>query len=264
MNRKYFYPLGLAAAIFLLIIGATSHIGIVVIGGFALGAFSIWAIIAYANRSRDEKRRKLLEARISGDADLPSGATDSSELAEERSRLAAEDLRLKEYKTKRDEAEYELRPYLPANPRGAKRLINHERLYVQIAEDRSIFGGNPELTHRHLAKWVLIVEHWPRLGATLTREPNRIEILEDCASIEALQEELKLIDPNIRATDQMFRVFSIAIPLSPILGRLVRFEPSVTSIQGAPLSTSEANETSIPDATLSTTSKDNQSGNVPA
>ena len=258
MNRKYVYPLGLAAASFSLIVGAASAAPIIAIGGLVLGAFFIWAIITYANQSRDEKRRKSLEARISGDADLPSEAADSSELAEERSRLAAEDLRLKEYKTKRDEAEYEFRPYLPANPRGAKRLINHERLYVQIAEDRNIFGGNPELTYRHLAKWVLIVEHWPRLGAALTREPDKIEILENCASIEALQEELKLIDPNIRATDQMFRVFSVAIPLSPILGRLVRFEPSVASIQGAPLSTSETNEASIPDATLSSTSKDNQ------
>jgi hypothetical protein len=265
MNRGNIYSLVLAGALVLVAVGIASHIAIVVIGGLALSAYSIWAIVTYhLNRSRDEKRRRSLEARISGDDDLSSEAPESSELAEARSRLAAEDLRLKEYKTKRDEAEDELRPYLPANPRGAKRLINHERLYVQIAEDRNIFGGDPELTYRHLAKWVLIVEHWPRLGAALTREPDKIEILENCASVEALQEELKLIDPNIRATDQMLRVFSKAIPLSPILGRLVRFEPSVTSIQEAPYGTSEADETSIPDASLSSTSKDNQSGSVPA
>jgi hypothetical protein len=143
--------------------------------------------------------------------------------------LTAEDLRLKEYRTKRDEAEYELLPYLPANPRGAKRLINHERLYAQIAEDRDIFGGSPELTYRHLAKWVLIIEHWPRLGAALTREPDKIEALENCPDVEALQAQLKHIDSNIRASDEMFSVLGKGIPLAPILGRLVRFEPAVTS-----------------------------------
>lgn len=224
----------------------------------------VWiAVRRHANRSRDESRRKWLEARISSDADLPSGAIDPK-IAAWRSRLAYEDLRLKEYKTKRDEAEHELRPYLPANPRGAKRLINHERLYVQIAEDRGIFGGNPELTHRHLAKWVLIVEHWPRLGASLTRDPSKMKVLENCVSIETLQTELKLIDPNIRATNEMLSVLGKAVLLSPILDRLVRFEPSATSIQEALVGTSDVDEADILDATLDSVNEDNQSGDASA
>jgi hypothetical protein len=233
---------------------------VVIYGVLVFGLY----IVSVVRRIRDEHRRRSLEARISRDADFLSEVPDSSKLAEYRSGLAAEDLRLREYKAKRDEAEYELRPYLPANPRGAKRLINHERLYVQIAEDRGIFGGSPEVTYRHLAKWILIVEHWPRLGAILTREPDKMKALENCTSVEVLQTKLKLIDPNIRATNEMFSVLGKAVPLSPVLGRLVRFEPSATSIQGAPLRTSEANETGIPDATPGSTGEDNQSGDVPA
>jgi hypothetical protein len=54
-----------------------------------------------------------------------------------------------------------------------------------------------------------------------------------CGSTEDLQKELELIDPNILATDEMFTVLGKTVPLSPILGRLVRFEPSVSSIQEA-------------------------------
>jgi hypothetical protein len=186
-------------------------------------------------------RRRWLQVSVGGvkirlsqkeAAQLPKDAQDLDKFAA-ASGLTAEDFRLVEYKTKRDEAEKELGPYLPANVRGAKRLINHERLYVEIAEARGIFGGNPELTYRHLAKWILIIEHWPRLGAALTRDPDKMEALESCTDIETLQQRLSPIDPNSRATDELLSVLSKAVPLSPILGRLVRFEPSGTSFSGA-------------------------------
>ena len=176
-------------------------------------------------------RRRFLEVRLNGVkiTFFEKGAAQPPKHAKDLDKFTAEDLRLAEYTTKRDEAERELGPYLPANPRGAKRLINHERLYVQMAEDRGIFGGDPELTYRHLAKWVLIIVHWPRLGAALTRDPDKIEALESCTDIETLQQRLSLVNPNTRATDELLRVLSKAVPLSPILGRLVRFEPSETS-----------------------------------
>jgi hypothetical protein len=49
--------------------------------------------------------------------------------------------------------------------------------------------------------------------------------------MESLQNELNTIDTHIRATDELLNVLSKAIPLSLILGRLVRFEPSITSLQ---------------------------------
>ena len=35
--------------------------------------------------------------------------------------------------------------YPPALPRGAKRMLNQARLLTQIARERGIFGGHPEL-----------------------------------------------------------------------------------------------------------------------
>jgi hypothetical protein len=219
MNRTAWYIV-LAISVSVLVTGAVNNhtAGGVVLLVIAIAGIS-YALYALVTKANDTSRRKSLETRITGDA----------ETDEAHRRLAAEDLRLREYRTKRDDAERELLRYLPANPRGAKRLINHERLYVQIAEDRDIFGGNPELTYRHLAKWVLIIEHWPRLGAILNRDPDKIEILENCANVEDLRHELGLIDPNIIASDGMFSVLAEAIPLAPVIGRLVRFEPSAIS-----------------------------------
>jgi hypothetical protein len=138
--------------------------------------------------------------------------------------VSAEDLRLAEYSIQRDQAEKEIAAYLPDNPRRAKRLINHERLYARIAEDRGIFGGSPELSHRHLAKWVLIIEAWPRLGAALTRDPSQMEALELTSDIQELQSALAFI--GMQPTEQLFKVLHEGVRLSPILERLVRFDPA--------------------------------------
>lgn len=201
---------------------------VLIYGGIVVAVVAIGALVSWI---WSRIRRRLLKVRISGDATLAGVPDESYEVTKDSGKLATEDVRLKEYRTKRDEAEKELGLYLPANPRGAKRLINHERLYSQIAEDRHIFGGTPELNYRHLAKWVLIIEHWPGLGAALTREPDKIRALENCTNMESLQNELNTIDTHIRATDELLNVLSKAIPLSLILGRLVRFEPSITSLQ---------------------------------
>ena len=192
------------------LIGAAVSIGLIIV-------VSIWERISFW------MRRRRLRARIDDDSVEVPGEKENSDLL----RLSTEELRLKEYRAKRDEAEAEISRYLPANPRGAKRLINHERFYGQIAEDRHIFGGEPELTHRHLAKWVLILEHWPRLGAALTRQPDNIIELENCIDLKSLQERLNSLGVNIRATSDLLEVLHQTIPLSPILDRLVRFEPSI-------------------------------------
>jgi hypothetical protein len=211
-------------------LASRSKLTVSVVIYIGIGA-AVLILVAFVSWVRSEVRRRSLEARISGEVIPEAEITESGQVAGDLRRLDTEDLRLKEYKTKRDEAEKELRPYLPANARGAKRLINHQRLYGQIGEYRHIFGGEPELTYRHLAKWVLIIEHWPRLGAALTREPDKIVALENCTDVKNLQEKLNPIDTNIRASDELLAVLSQAIPLSPILGRLVRFEPSATSVQ---------------------------------
>lgn len=188
-------------------------------------------------------RRRQLNARISVEIDgdrieLENASPDDIEqlldafrerhpegIGADSERTRAE-RRLIEYRANRSEAELWLAPYLSANPRMAKRLINHERLYTTIAEDRGVFGGDPELTHRHLAKWVLIVEHWPRLGAALVRSPGHIDALERAVDVDGLQEILVATVPGVYASTDLVQVLRDGIPLAPVLPRLVRFEPA--------------------------------------
>ena len=168
-------------------------------------------------------RQRSLRVRISG-LEVELSSLKPGQLASLLAGLDSEDRRLLEYTVRRDEAERELAPYLPDNPRRAKRLLNHERLYARIAEERSVFGGTPELTHRHLAKWILIVERWPRLGAALTRNPSQMRVLEEAPDSVALQKEASF--SGIHSTHGLFEVIHEGVLLSPILERLVRFEAS--------------------------------------
>jgi hypothetical protein len=184
-------------------------------------------------------RRRQLHARISIQIDGDRLELDhaSSEQIEqlvqafqerhsEDSEQAQAEQRLIEYSANRSEAERWLAPYLPANPRRAKRLLNHERLYATIAGYRGVFGGDPELTHRHLAKWVLIVEHWPRLGAALVRSPVHIQTLERATNVDELQAALTATVPGVYASTDLLQVLRDGIPLTTVLPRLVRFEPA--------------------------------------
>jgi hypothetical protein len=184
-------------------------------------------------------RRRRLHARISiqvGDDRLEMANASREQIDQllevflrrnaEGSERAQAERRLIEYSANRSEAERWLAPYLPANPRRAKRLINHERLYATIAEDRGVFGGDPELTHRHLAKWVLLVEHWPRLGAALVRGPVHIEALERATDVDELQAALTATVPGVYASTDLLQVLRDGISLAPVLPRLVRFEPA--------------------------------------
>jgi hypothetical protein len=195
------------------------------IGSFVLALVSL--AVPAAGWLRSRYRRRKLTSRVGGaEAQLQYGNKDRGFAT-----LTAEDRRLVEYigdypekRQEREAAEAEIGRYLPPNPRRAKRIINHGRLYALIAEDRGIFGGDPELTYRHLAKWILIVEHWPRLGAALTRNPSRMTAIEGSISVEALQKAISDTAPGMRTTDELAEFLRGGIALSPVLARLVRFE----------------------------------------
>lgn len=188
----------------------------------ALGT-GISAFLAY----RSSRSRRKYRTRISGLVSASPGAVQEAK---------PEELVVARYIVDRDAAERRLAPYLPANPRRAKRLINHERLYRQIGESCGIFGGAPQLTYDHMARWALIVEEWPRLAAALTRDPSIIEELERAVDIGRLQEKLAAQVPGVRATTELFDLLcgNEGVRLSPVLARLVRFEPSSRSPAGAP------------------------------
>lgn len=166
---------------------------------------------------RSARNRRKYRSRISGLVGASPAAVQEAK---------PEELVVARYIVDRDAAERRLAPYLPANPRRAKRLINHERLYRQIGENCRIFGGAPNLTYDHMARWALIVEEWPRLAAALTRDPKIIEELERAVDTGRLQEKLNAQVPGVRATAELFDLLcGEGVRLSPVLARLVRFEP---------------------------------------
>jgi hypothetical protein len=185
-------------------------------GAAALIPIVVFAISGYrSSRSRSEYRSRI--------ADIVDAGVSSPE---EISQADPSDLDqvVARYVVDRDAAERRLAAYLPANPRRAKRLINHERLYRQIGEYRGIFGGDPELTYDHMARWSLIVEEWPRLGAALTRDPAIMKMLETAQDVGGLQQVLDARVPGVKATDDLFKVMCVDGYLSPVLARVVRFE----------------------------------------
>jgi hypothetical protein len=185
-------------------------------GGAALIPAVWFGISGYrSNRSRSQYRSRIADI-------VKTGVSSPEDI--DQAQPGGLDQVVARYVVDRDAAERRLAAYLPANPRRAKRLINHERLYRQIGEYRGIFGGDPELTYDHMARWSLIVEEWPRLAAALTREPAIMKMLETAEDIAGLQQVLDARVPGVKATDDLFKVMCVDGHLSPVLARVVRFE----------------------------------------
>jgi KAP family P-loop domain len=62
----------------------------------------------------------------------------------------------------------------PALPREAKRSFNHAQLMTEIARARRMFGGAPELTPAHLAKWLVLREQCPAVARRIARELEQL------------------------------------------------------------------------------------------
>lgn len=196
----------------------------------AAGAVGVVAaVVTGFTTFRSTRTRTEYRERITGIADsLGSGSQTPPDLGDAPA-PDDEELIVARYvaeRTAAEEAELRLAAYLPANPRRAKRLINHERLYRLIGEYRGVFGGEPELTYDHMARWSLIVEEWPRLGAALTRDPSMMSRLEVAVGIAGLQQTLGAEAPGVKATGELFNLLcgDDGVRLSPVLARIVRFE----------------------------------------
>jgi hypothetical protein len=185
----------------------------------ALLAF-ISGVVTLLRNLRNARKRRTVEIEIDQlrQAPAPTAAAASHELR-----------RVLAYETASTEAESMIRHFLPVNPRSAKRLVNHLRLALAIAADRRVFGGVPAVTPSHLAKWVLISEHWSRLATVLVDDPNRMAHLESARDLEALMQSLRQIASDVKASSELLAVLSLHPPLHPVLVRLVRFEPAETA-----------------------------------
>ena len=97
----------------------------------------------------------------------------------------------------------------PALPREAKRSFNHAQLLTEIARARHMFGGEPQLTPAHLAKWLVLREQWPALGRRIAVEPEGLAQLQ-AADVAPEAWELLCEEP----------------PLVGVIERLVYFQPA--------------------------------------
>jgi hypothetical protein len=97
----------------------------------------------------------------------------------------------------------------PALPREAKRSFNHAQLLTEIARARHMFGGEPQLTPAHLAKWLVLREQWPALGRRIAVEP------EGLAQLQAAD-----------VTPEAWELLCEEPPLVGVIERLVYFQPA--------------------------------------
>lgn len=133
----------------------------------------------------------------------------------------------------RTQAESEIKKHLPTLPRSAKRLFNHLRVLLVVAEEKRMFGGQPELQAKHLGKWAVLVERWPELGTALAVDPGRLVQLEAATSIEELS---KLLGSAVPATQDLLTFLRSPTKLGPVAERLVYFQPATSdqSLEGHP------------------------------
>jgi hypothetical protein len=127
------------------------------------------------------------------------------------------------YRVARRDAENMVRNYLPANPRIAKRMVNHASLALAIAKQRGLFEKR-RVTEAHLGKWVGISVQWSGVAAALTTKPDRIVELEDCVDLTVLQEALDRLAPGSIASAELQRRLSESPTLRDVLHSLIRYE----------------------------------------
>jgi hypothetical protein len=83
------------------------------------------------------------------------------------------------------EAQAEVMDFVEPLPRHAKRLLNRLRLLLFVAHERRMFGGDPDLSPRHIGKWAVLCERWPELAQALSINPKLMADLENAATYGA-------------------------------------------------------------------------------
>jgi len=123
------------------------------------------------------------------------------------------------------EAEEEVMDFLPPLPRNAKRLLNRLRFLLFVAYARRMFGGEPDLNVKHIAKWAVLSERWPELAQVLSESPEEMKELEGRSKEPAefynrVKELAALYQDDV---DLLFFVRS-GVRLGNVLSRLVHFD----------------------------------------
>ncbi|TWT41008.1 KAP family P-loop domain protein [Phycisphaerae bacterium RAS1] len=75
----------------------------------------------------------------------------------------------------------EMQPYRPPTLRSTKRILNHLRLSLFIADRRGMLKDDPRAVARRFGKWVTLTERWPELARVLSMRPALMRELETLA-----------------------------------------------------------------------------------
>jgi KAP family P-loop domain len=108
-------------------------------------------------------------------------------------------------------------------PRGAKRMLNHARLLTQIARNRRLFGGDPDLTPEHLGVWIVLSERWPTFARRVVLEPAYLGYLQELAPDP---ERFIPLTKDLSETERsaLARLLCLKPGLGGVATRLVHFE----------------------------------------
>ena len=166
-----------------------------------------------ARRTLDLQIRTGLErpSEITAQAPEELGSASASMFARERINLY-----LIERSAILNAARAEAMKHIAALPRSTKRLTNDLSLLLYIAAERRIFGGVPTLTPAHLGKWAALRDRWPDLARLVAARPELLAPMED-ASADGDKDLQRFLEAEPR--------------LSPVLERLVRFEPAAAEAE---------------------------------
>lgn len=112
-------------------------------------------------------------------------------------------------------------------PRRAKRMVNHLRLLLLVADKREMFGGSPPLQASHLGKWVVLLERWPELGRALRADPSVMALIEEAATTDprTLQDVLHGIVPEVASSADLAAFLKDETKLAGLVERLICYRP---------------------------------------
>jgi hypothetical protein len=126
----------------------------------------------------------------------------------------------------RQQAESEIVAFLPPLPRNAKRVLNHLRVLLTIAIGREMFGGEPELEAKHLAKWIVLSERWPEIMWAVAQDPHVMKTLEAARDVNELRAVMDLQGIRARGLDELVSFLQGETKLEGVAERLAFFEPA--------------------------------------
>lgn len=126
----------------------------------------------------------------------------------------------------REDAEQEIRPFLPSLPRNAKRIINRLRLFLLIASERQMFA-NGNISPREIGKWALLCESWPDLAEDISLRPSLMAELENAAENSSrFVDFAKSSGIEHYVHDESLRRFcSTGVALGGKIEKLIHFQP---------------------------------------